>query len=140
MVTVTGLALQAMHVAYAFQEGENVVNWDHPKLGSNFTLHFSGPLVSGAALSGGKVTVSFDHGEGLYLNDTMGCDIHHGIDFGGKPIGGECCKAKDTFQLCTGDVANTTTLTCVNASSVTMDDGGVTLGWSVSSQVIQHCL
>ena len=33
-----------MHVAYAFQEGENVTNYDHPELTPKpFALHFSGP-------------------------------------------------------------------------------------------------
>ena len=110
------LALQAMHVAYAFQEGENVTNHDHPQDTANpFQLHFSGPMLlateAGAVAApegGGDVTLKFQYGEGLYLNDTLGCDIHRGEGFDGKVIGGECCKAKDTFQLCTGDVANST--------------------------------
>jgi hypothetical protein len=95
------LALQAMHAAYAYQEGENVTNHDHPELTPHpFALHFTGPLVSEAALLGGsQVVVLFDHGEGLYLNDTMGCDIHRGVNFAGQPIGGECCRAQDTFQV-----------------------------------------
>ena len=132
------LALQAMHVAYAFQEGENVTNWDHPQLTPKpFPLHFSGPLVLGADLNlaGGKVEIHFDHGEGLYLNDTMGCAIHRGINFAGQPIGGECCKAKDTFQLCTGDVANTSTLSCINATSHTLSDGKVTIEWSAEASI-----
>ena len=79
------------------------------------------------------LSVSLFAGAGLYLNDTLGCDIHRGISFAGQPIGGECCKAKDTFQLCTGDVANTTTLTCANATSHTLSDGQVTLGWSAEA-------
>eukprot|EP01051_Picozoa_sp_SAG22_P007476 SAG22_NODE_528_length_9431_cov_7.192135_4_plen_420_part_00 len=131
------LALQAMHAAYAYQEGENVTNHDHPDLTPTpFTLHFSGPLVASAGASaaaagdggGGSIIVSFTHGEGLYLNDTLGCEIHRGIDFEGKPIGGDCCKAKDTFQLCTGDLANTSALVCANATTVKLgDDGTVTL-------------
>ena len=111
--------------------------------------------------------VGFSHGEGLYLNDTMGCEIHRGINFGGQPIGGECCHAKDTFQvseqhlfigytrihhyhyiryicnietcplqLCTGELTNTSALSCVNASSVNLgsgaNDGTVTLTWAAS--------
>lgn len=113
------LALQAMHVAYAYQEGENVTNYDHPTdTPTPFQLHFSGPMLratdGGASAApaslgaGGEVTLKFTYGEGLYLNDTLGCDIHRGEGFDGKVIGGECCKAKDTFQLCTGDVANST--------------------------------
>ena len=80
------LALQAMHCAYAFQEGENVTNWDHPTLTpSPFPLHFSGPLVSEATLSGDSATIKFEFGEGLFLNDTMGCEIHRGINFAGQP-------------------------------------------------------
>ena len=53
-----------MHVAYAFQEGENVTNWDHPQLTPNpFPLHFSGPLVAEATLAGSEVTVSLEHGK-----------------------------------------------------------------------------
>eukprot|EP01052_Picozoa_sp_SAG31_P035717 SAG31_NODE_4348_length_3325_cov_1.733416_1_plen_191_part_00 len=49
--------------------------------------------------------------------------------FAGEPIGGDCCKAKDTFELCTGDVSNTSALVCVNATTVSLgDDGTVTLG------------
>jgi hypothetical protein len=58
---------------------------------------------------------------------------HRGIDFAGNPIGGECCRAKDTFQLCTGDVANTSALTCVNATTATLGEGEVTLGWAASA-------
>ena len=65
----------------------------------------------------------------------MGCDIHRGINFAGEPIGGECCKAKDTFQLCTGDVTNTTTLKCTNATSHSLSDGKVTLEWSTAALV-----
>lgn len=139
------LALQAMHAAYAFQEGENVTNWDHPKLTPHpFPLHFSGPLVTEAAMhaqandnadadaDAGKLTIKFAHGEGLYLNDTRGCDIHRGINFAGQPIGGECCKAKDTFQVCTGDDKNTSTLSCVNATGHTLGEGEVTVTWSPS--------
>jgi len=80
------LALQAMHCAYAFQEGENVTNWDHPTLTPDpFPLHFSGPLVSEATLSGDSATIKFEFGEGLFLNDTMGCEIHRGINFAGQP-------------------------------------------------------
>ena len=124
-----------MHVAYAFQEGENVTNWDHPRLTPRpFPLHFSGPLVAGAALAGPhKATVRFTHGEGLFLNDTMGCEIHRGVDFAGDPIGGECCGARDTFQLCAGVVANTSALTCVNATAATLGEGEVTLGWAASA-------
>ena len=33
--------------------------------------------MAGAALAGPhKATVRFTHGEGLFLNDTMGCDVH----------------------------------------------------------------
>jgi len=46
------------------------------------------------------------------------------VSFGG----GECCKAKDTFQLCTGDVANSTWLNCANATIKTLGaDGTVVL-------------
>lgn len=121
------LALQAMHVAYAFQEGENVTNINHPNLTPNpFELHFSGPIATNATVSGDTVSVAFEHGEQMFLNDTFGCEIHRGINFNGQPIGGDCCKAKDTFQLCTGDLMNTTGLACVNASS-TISDAGVQL-------------
>ena len=51
-----------------------------------------------------------------------------------RPVGGECCAARDTFQLCTGDLSNTTTLSCVNASSVSLGaDGTVALGWDGGS-------
>ena len=127
------LALQALHVMYAYQEGETVTNHVAPQLSNNMTLHYSGPMLTAATMdaSASSVTVSFDFGSGLHLNDTMGCKIHRGIGFNGRPIGGECCAAHDTFQLCTGDVTNTTMLGCVNATSVTLDSraGTVTLGW-----------
>jgi sialate O-acetylesterase len=123
------LALQAMHVAYAFQEGEVISNYDHPEqTPNNVSLYFSGPIVHAASsssspateLRGLEVTLSFQHGEGLYTNDTHGCDIHRGTDGNG----GECCAAKDTFQLCTGSLDNTTTLVCVNASSYKLNADG----------------
>lgn len=99
------MALQAMHAAYAFQEGENVrrselrtrnllpssllatrltashglqvTNHDHPELTPHpFALHFSGPIARSAARDGQTVVVHFEHGEGLHLNRTLGCDIH----------------------------------------------------------------
>ena len=63
----------------------------------------------------------------MHLNDTAGCLVHRGIDFQGHTIGGECCKAKDTFQLCTGSISNTSELVCVNASSVSLSSGTVTI-------------
>lgn len=111
------LALQAMHVAYAFQEGEDVVNYDHPDLTPDpFPLHFSGPMISSAARTDGQVTLTFEYADGLFLNETAGCEIHRGTGFDGKPIGGECCKAKDTFQLCSGDPGNSTWMRCANAT------------------------
>lgn len=35
--------------------------------------------------------------------------------------GGDCCKAKNTFELCSGDLANTTALTCTNATAKLAD-------------------
>ena len=65
----------------------------------------AGPQPTSAALSDGEAVLHFAHGEGLFLNDTMGCEVHRGVDAAGAMIGGECCKAKDTFQLCTGELA-----------------------------------
>jgi hypothetical protein len=113
------LALQAMHAAYAFQEGEVISNYDHPEqTPTNVSLYFSGPSIQAASstattVDGLEVTLSFAHGEGLYTNDTNGCDIHRKSDGNG----GECCAAKDTFELCTGSLDDTTALVCVNASS-----------------------
>eukprot|EP00039_Didymoeca_costata_P005551 m.82420 g.82420 ORF g.82420 m.82420 type:complete len:933 (+) comp12870_c0_seq3:75-2873(+) len=113
------LALQALHVMYAFQEGENVTNSDYPNETPNpQPLHFSGPMPNDISSDGSSVTISFDYGYAMYLNDTQGCKIHRGINFDGKMIGGECCKAKDTFQLCTGSRTNTTTLSCTNVTSI----------------------
>ena len=133
------LALQAMHVMYAFQWGENVSNPVYPqKTPAPFPLHFSGPQLTGAAMATSMeavLTFAKETAMGLFLNDTMGCAIHRGIGFAGQPIGGECCKAKDTFQLCTGDAAaNTSTLVCVNATSVKLDGtaGTVKLEWAAT--------
>ena len=48
-------------------------------------------------------------------------------------VGGECCKAKDTFQLCTGDASNTSALDCVNATSQTLGEGEVTVHWAATA-------
>jgi hypothetical protein len=90
-----------------------------------FPLHFSGPAPLSATVEGNAIAISFKYADGMYLNDTAGCEIHRGIDFHGNPIGGDCCKAHDTFQLCTGDIANTTELVCVNATSVTIGAASV---------------
>ena len=127
------LALQAMHVMYAYQWGENVTNGAYPEKVVLPSLHYTGPELVTATLdsSTSSATLTFAHGDGMFLNDTMGCAIHLGIDFHGRLIGGECCKAHDTFQLCTGDLSNTTMLECVNATDVKIDGakGTVTLGW-----------
>eukprot|EP00038_Savillea_parva_P027673 m.60896 g.60896 ORF g.60896 m.60896 type:complete len:942 (-) comp7987_c0_seq1:114-2939(-) len=133
------LALQAMHTAYAFQEGENVSNYDHMNMTPHpFPLHYSGPMATTATAkamsSVDTVEITFDFGTSMYLNDTAGCDIHRGIDFHGNPIGGECCKAHDTFQLCTGNLSNTTELVCTNATSVSIGPDSVTVSAGDASQ------
>ena len=43
-------------------------------------------------------------------------------------IGGECCRAQDTFQLCTGSLKNITQLECTNATSgASFSEGVITL-------------
>ena len=80
-----------MHVAYAFQEGEEVTNYDHPELTPHpFPLYFSGPRVVSASIADGKATIRFEYGDALFLNDTMGCDIRRDdvLDFDGASVGG----------------------------------------------------
>ena len=93
-------------------------------------------------MTAATTTLHFDFtgGATLHLNDTLGCAEHRGIDFSGNPIGGECCAAHDTFQLCDGDSAvsaNSSALECANATSVTMHaSGSVTLGGMAPSGAI----
>jgi hypothetical protein len=65
-----------MHVMYAFQEGENVTNHDHPSETPNpMQLHFSGPMVTSVtSSSGADVTVQFEHGEGTCAKRTLDLD------------------------------------------------------------------
>ncbi len=93
------MALQAMHVSYAFQSGEAVLNHEHPDDTPNpFNLSFSGPILNSISRamhhSDADMMLSFAYGEGLYLNDTLGCKIHRGQDVHGNTIGG-----KDFFSI-----------------------------------------
>lgn len=99
-------------------------------------MHFSGPALRSAVTSQTQdgspaVTLTFDYASDgkMFLNDTLGCKEHRGYDFHGNEIGGECCAARDTFQLCAGSAArnntNTTFMACANATSVTVEDNGV---------------
>jgi hypothetical protein len=126
------LALQAMHVAYAFQTDQHIARQDGT---DGLSLRWSGPLPLGAASkttasaststsastsAGGAVSVVFEYGEALHWNATVGCDVHRE-----DGMGGECCEAKDTVQLCTGALTNTSGLACANATAVTLTDGSM---------------
>lgn len=81
------LALQAMHAAYAFQDGESVRNVDHPQYTPNpFELHFSGPAVRSATITSTSVQIKVEYGEGMYFNDTFGCEVWRGINLDNQPI------------------------------------------------------
>ena len=125
------LALQALHVAYAFQEGEPIVNEDHPEETPEpyVALHFSGPVLRSAVHDSTITTtiLTFDFAGDvhtsppsmLYLKDTLGCNAT-----GSQ----ECCAARNTFELCTGSAAvnaNTTELQCANATAVKLEAGGI---------------
>jgi hypothetical protein len=134
------LALAALHVAYAVQEGEGILNTEDSKATPEplVPLHYSGPALLSAQGGASQTTLTFGFAGGanssgmLRLGDTLGCKEHRGIDFHGNAIGGECCAAHDTFQLCTGSAAvsaNSTELSCANATSITLGAAGVvTLG------------
>lgn len=124
------MALQALHVFYAIQEGQNISNTDYPNVTPNpVPLHYSGPSVVEAIVQAEQVSIKFDFADELKLSDTMGCEIHRGTSFDGRTIGGECCKAHDTFQVCTGSLSNTTQLKCANATNVQLSSNTVTFGW-----------
>jgi len=111
------LALQAMHVNYAFQFREPVVNVAHPGEGAHppLNLSFSGPKPTVAmatiiAVPGdGKdttISVSFVYAEGLCLKDTRNCT--------------ECCAgAGDVLQARVAGV-------WVNGSDLSVKGGRLT--------------
>lgn len=102
-----------MHVNYAFQYKEPVINVAHPSEGAHppMNLSFSGPIATSAATTfstGGEaavstVTISLQYGSGLYLNNTLGCT--------------ECCAGSGaTFEALVGGA-------WVNCSKVTLREG-----------------